>query len=287
MNNLTKTLKKQGVSKNTAHEGIVVDNEDPDQLGRIRVRIKELNQNIEDKHLPWCIPKFAHVDGAKGGDDFDRSGTFFVPKKKTKVLVEFQDGDPHFPIWRGYTVDEKTKLKETNKNYPNRAIVRFSNGMFILVDTKTNEVFIHNPGDTHLIVQGDMEQHVFGNVQETCHDSQSKAIDNYFLNDKDLPIKEAKQSQQKKTNFKGLGKKSGSGNRHVHVKGDYTLKIEGDRITEITGNDTTKVRGNKTTEVQGNMSVKVKGQYSLDVSGTATMKAGGILTLKGSLIKIN
>jgi hypothetical protein len=285
--NLTKFFKPQGVGKFTSHEAVVVDNKDKDRLGRIKVRIKELHQGIEDEHLPWCIPKFGHADGAKGKDAFDRSGTFYVPKKGTKVLVEFQDGNPHYPVWKGYTVDDTTRLKEMNKNYPDRACLRFSTGAFIIIDTKTNEVMIHNPGDMHLIIQGDIEQSVHGNMQETTHSSKDKAIDSYLRSDKELPVGEAKQHQEKKVNFKGLGKTTKSGNRHIHVGGDYTLYVEGDRITHVDGDDTTIVKGNKITKVQGYFDTTVQGYWKVTGSSTGEIKMSSTLTVNASMIFLN
>lgn len=300
--NMTKHLRKQGLNKTTLHEAEVVNNKDPDRLGRIRVRIKELHQGIKDEHLPWCIPRFGHIDGAKGGDDVGRSGTFYVPKKGTKVLVEFQDGNPHYPIWHGYTVDDKSRLKETNKNYPDRAIVRFSSGAFVMYDSKTNELFVHNPGDLHMIVQGDVEMNVHGNMQEVCH-TQKSGIDKYFTGDKDLPIGATSQKQNKKTNFQGLGKKSGSGNRHLHIEGDYTIKVNGDMITKVKGDYRLETEGKVSIKSKGDVDVQSKGDISntskksinqnaasdinLNADGEINLTAAGAITLTGSTINLN
>ena len=276
--NLTKHFTKQGPNKNTSHEAIVVDNNDPDELCRITCRIQELHQGIEDKYLPWCIPKFGHADGAKGGDHFDRSGTMYIPKKGTKVLVEFQDGDPHYPVWSGYTVDDTTKLKEISENYPDRAIVRFSTGAFMLIDTKTNEVFFHNPGDTYKIVQGDVEQDVYGDMQFVVGGSQGKSVDSYFTGNDAFPVKAAKQSQTKNVDWKGLGE-SGSGNFHVEVTGDYTMHVGGNRIVHIDGDDTLVVGGKQ--------DITVGESYSLQVGSTGTMEFGATLTVNASSIFLN
>ena len=229
-----------------------------------------LHQGIEDTMLPWAIPKFSHVDGAKGGDAFDRSGTFYVPKIGTKVLIEYQNGDPHYPVWKGYTVDDTTTLKEIVKNYPNRAIERFSTGAFMMIDTSTNEVWFHNPGDTYKIIQGDLEQDAYGDVQFVIGNSQSNGIDPYFTGEDALPVKKAQQSQKKKVKWKGLGS-HGSGNLHIEVLGDYTMKVQGNRIVEIAGDDILKVGGDQIIRVGGNID----------------MTAGGNLTCKASNIFLN
>lgn len=277
--NLTKHLVKQGVNKTTLHEAVVVDNKDPDKLGRIKARIKELHQGIEDKHLPWAIPLFGHADGAKGGKDFDRSGTFYVPKKGHKVLIRFQDNDVHHPIWSGYTVDDKTRLMEMNKNYPDRACVRFSNGSFIIIDTHSHELFIHNAGDLYTITQGDMETNNLGNVQHVVGKSQGTAIDKYFTNDKELPVKDTKQHQEKKVKWKGLGSGSKSGNYHVEVEGDYTVHVKGNRIVHIDGTDELVVGRSR--------DVKIGTSWDLQAGTTGKIQCGATLTCKASIIMLN
>ena len=283
--NLTKAIKKQGLRPNVDHEGVVVDNEDPKKLGRIRVRIAKLHEGIKDEHLPWCIGKFAHVDGAKGTNAQSRSGIFFVPKKGSKVLVEFQDGDAHYPVYKGYTIDQDTRLKECNKNYPNRAVVRFGNGAMIIVDTHSNELFIHNPGDTYLIVQGDLHQQVWGDQQEICHASKNKAIDNYFVGDDDLPIGACEQHQTKSVPFGGEGS-ANSGNRNIVVGGDFTVTVEGNRVVNVKGNDTLIVGGKISVKSKHDYAVKAN---SVNLYSTTDIKieAKGELNLVGSIININ
>ena len=322
--NLTKLFKKQGLDKSTSHEAVVVNNDDTKSgsstdsdssggsgdsssggssdgsqptvgLGRIQARITGIHEGIEDKMLPWAIPKYAHVDGAKGGDDFDRSGTFYVPKVGTKVLIEYQDNDPHYPVWSGYTVDDTTALKEISKNYPNRAIMRFSTGAFMMIDTQTNETWIHNPGDMYMIVQGDVEMDVFGNMQEVVGKLKGKAIDPYFLDDENLPIKEAEQSQTNNVEYLGLGTPSKSGNRHIQTDGDLTMRIGGNRIVIIEGDDTLTVKGKQTITVDGdivtnggkNIELNADGAVKITAGSDIKMEANGTLSCKASNIFLN
>jgi uncharacterized protein involved in type VI secretion and phage assembly len=283
--NLTKLLRKQGLRPNVDIEGIVIDNKDSERRCRVKVRIKELHKGIKDAHLPWCISK-ANALGAKGGNVIGSSGIVAIPKIGTKVLVEFQDGDPHFPVYKPYTHDDETLLAEANKNYPNRAVIRFGNGTVFIIDTATNEMFIHNPGDLYQIVQGDLHTQVFGDSQETCAASKTAAIDPYFIGDEELPISKAKQHQTKSVQFKGLGK-HGSGNKHIDIGGDYSMTIQGNRITEIFGNDQLTVHGKSTTEIKKSMQVNVKGTITVQSESTITIDAKSELKLKGSIINLN
>lgn len=286
MQNIHRNFEKQGLNADIEYEAIVVDNNDPDKLGRIRARIEHINEGIKDEHLPWAIAYFGHVDGAKGGDVRERSGVFFVPKKGTKVFIRFQDGNPHYPIWRGYVVDDKTRLKETNKHYPDRALVRFSNGSMVLIDTKSNELFIHSRGDMNLVVQGDLHTNVHGNVQEKCAMSKGKAIDPYILGDKEMPISEFDISQTKNMTFEGLEDHTPTGNKHIYVENDYTIKVDGDYTTEVKGNYKLKVKGKFLTEVVGTTDFKTDSTFTVKAKSDVLIQ-GSTVSVKGSMIWLN
>lgn len=102
--------------------GVVVDTSDPQQMGRVRVRVEAYGdtQFIDDGNLPWavmCTP-FAgmihqtsfsrgpyesdHVDGPLA------YGMFNVPKVGAIALVSCLDGDPMTRVVVGYTHVEQT-----------------------------------------------------------------------------------------------------------------------------------------------------------------------------------
>lgn len=244
--NLTKFLKPGGLDKGMKYEAVVVNNNDPRQLGRIQARIAGIFDGIEDDHLPWAIPKFQHADGAynPGGDALDRSGTFHVPKNKHIVSLQFPTGDPHIPVWGSYTVDEKVALPERKKNYPDRAVIKFSNGMYIIVDTKTNEIFFNNPGDVDMTILGDVNQYIVGN-QQLVVSSTKGLIPSYLLNAPDTVLSRLSPKPTRAIPFTGLLGPAPAGNRHIHVTGNQTMLVEGNRSTVINGNDMLQVGMNR------------------------------------------
>ena len=76
------------------YRGVVVDNIDPLQLGRVLVRVP----NVFDGDTRWampCVPVAGH-----------QSGLFLLPPVGAPVWVEFEQGDAVLPIWvGGYWVD--------------------------------------------------------------------------------------------------------------------------------------------------------------------------------------
>ena len=72
------------------YRGVVVDNRDPSSIGRVRARVPDaLGDNVSGWALP-CTPY-----AGRG------VGLFLVPPADALIWVEFEHGDPDFPIWSG------------------------------------------------------------------------------------------------------------------------------------------------------------------------------------------
>ncbi len=74
------------------YRGIVVDNADPEQLGRLKVKVPSvLGNDIVTGWASACVPY--------GGDV--NQGMLFIPEVEAGVWIEFEEGDLEFPIWVG------------------------------------------------------------------------------------------------------------------------------------------------------------------------------------------
>src|SRR5271170_7339231 len=72
------------------YRGLVVENVDPLQVGRIQAQVPDvLGETTSSWALP-CVP-------AAG----IQAGCFIVPPIGSQVWIEFEQGDPDFPIWTG------------------------------------------------------------------------------------------------------------------------------------------------------------------------------------------
>ncbi len=70
--------------------GVVTDNQDPLQIGRVRARVPDVTG---DQESGWAMPCFPF-----GGSGM---GFFALPSVGAGVWVEFEHGDPDYPIWVG------------------------------------------------------------------------------------------------------------------------------------------------------------------------------------------
>lgn len=71
------------------YRGTVINNVDPMQMGRIQVSVPDVSITPSTYALP-CLP-MAGIN----------SGVFTVPPIGALVWIEFEHGDPDFPIWVG------------------------------------------------------------------------------------------------------------------------------------------------------------------------------------------
>jgi hypothetical protein len=72
------------------YRGLVVENIDPEQIGRVLVQVPDVLGEIPSSWAMPCVP-------AAG----IQSGCFIVPPIASQVWVEFEQGDPDYPIWTG------------------------------------------------------------------------------------------------------------------------------------------------------------------------------------------
>jgi hypothetical protein len=72
------------------YRGTVVDNVDPEQIGRLLVMVPDVLGVTPSSWALPCVP-------AAGVE----SGVFVVPAIGANVWVEFEQGDPDYPIWVG------------------------------------------------------------------------------------------------------------------------------------------------------------------------------------------
>jgi uncharacterized protein involved in type VI secretion and phage assembly len=72
------------------YRGTVLNNIDPMQMGRIMVQVPDVSNVLPSSWAMPCLP-FAGI----------QNGFFAVPTVGSGVWVEFEQGNPDYPIWTG------------------------------------------------------------------------------------------------------------------------------------------------------------------------------------------
>ena len=82
------------------YEGAVYDNKDPEYLGRVKLVCPAVYGDAVFND--WVYSK-----GSFGGKD---KGLYAIPDKGDPIWVEFQTGDPSYPVWTYGHTDTKSKI---------------------------------------------------------------------------------------------------------------------------------------------------------------------------------
>lgn len=103
------------------YRGTVSDNEDPDNLGRIKAKVPCL---LGEEETGWALPAFIY-----GGKS--EQGLFAVPDVDAGVWIEFERGDLSYPIWTG-TWFTSGAIPESAK--PGQKVLKTMSGHKIIFD---------------------------------------------------------------------------------------------------------------------------------------------------------
>ena len=72
------------------YRGTVLQNVDPQQMGRIQVMVPDVSGLLPSSWAMPCVPIAGKL-----------SGVYVVPQIGAGVWIEFEQGDPDYPIWTG------------------------------------------------------------------------------------------------------------------------------------------------------------------------------------------
>jgi len=123
----------------SSYRGYVVDNIDEDGLGRIKVKIPAVTR--EKTHPAWAYPK--NQMGGKG------YGMQMLPLIGDLIWVEFEHGDPRFPIWNfaHYTKGDKPEEFTSPKIYGFKS----PKGQTIIIDDLEEKIIINHGENEGLV----------------------------------------------------------------------------------------------------------------------------------------
>ncbi|CAB4185223.1 hypothetical protein UFOVP1492_98 [uncultured Caudovirales phage] len=108
----------------SSYRGTVVSNEDPDHLGRLRLKVPQIYGDEQPER--WAF--------AKGMYSGNQHGLYAMPQQGDLVWVSFENGDPRYPIWQyGHPVS-KELIPDSERPKPDAVVLLTPAGQKILLD---------------------------------------------------------------------------------------------------------------------------------------------------------
>ncbi|HEU4578339.1 MAG TPA: phage baseplate assembly protein V [Polyangiaceae bacterium] len=124
---LSELLERQQHKYFGKYRGFVEDRDDPDQLGRLKLRVPSV---LEGAVTGWAWPASPFAGAGRG--------FLFLPQKDDIVWVEFIEGELEHPVWSGggwAKPGGTSEIPEDAKaNYPDTAVLRTKFGLVIVMD---------------------------------------------------------------------------------------------------------------------------------------------------------
>jgi hypothetical protein len=195
------------------YSGQVVDNNDPDQQGRVRIRIFGVfDEDIPDNNLPWAIPDFNFIGSTLG--------SFVVPPLETLVKVYFENDDIYLPRYTTKVL-KKDQMNDSHfiagltENYPDSMIFfETDTGEYFKINRATNvTTYRHSSG---LMVDIDADGNLkIDNTDISISSNPNNASDSSKIGNITLNIKS---------------------NLDINVGGDMTIMCEGKFKVQSTEN---------------------------------------------------
>lgn len=232
------------------YRGIVVSNQDPEKLGRVKINVPQVSgKNIMEA---WAWPS-----GLVGGEEF---GSFFIPPKGASVWVTFENGDPNHPIWEGGHWARGKTPEVARRTNPDNRVFQTKNWILEMDDQEGSEKFKitdRTSGNSFEFDtdSGDFNLNVTGNENVTTEGNTTHSV---------------------------------SGNIAHEISGNKTDNISGNNTSTVTGNSSENVTGNKSISCVG-FSLAATGLSTMTFgSATVTLSPSEIsFSVGGHTLEIN
>ena len=267
-----------------AQRAVVMDNKDPEQMGRVRVQFSWQEIQNSDLMTPWI--RIAQAHGGEG------KGSYIIPETGEEVMVGFENGNAEKPYVIG-TLYHGEQRPEGNWYSDSNDIKAFRtrNG---------HTVEVHDVGEGGFIriYDHDQENYILTySTDEKLIKLESKGnIELYADNDiimkagNDMKIEVGHDCEETIENDQKVWVKV---NQNVHVGNNQQLNVDEDQQNTITGNQDSKV--GKKSSLQATDIVIDASQKVQMLSQTHEQKAdskmaidgGSLIDIKADNVKIN
>ena len=149
------TYEKFGQDDKGRWTGKVVDNSDPDKLGRVKIVVFGYYDDLAEFALPWAVPDLGYIGGT--------NGNFVVPEVGTFVRGYFDQGDIQKPIYDSVAFSEmtarnlmKNPLVNKLEDYPHKMVLlETDQGDYMTLNRKDGETIFHHRTGLTITIGGD------------------------------------------------------------------------------------------------------------------------------------
>lgn len=173
----TGTYEKFSQDPHDRWTGKVIDNLDPEMLGRVKILVFGYYDELAEFALPWAVPDISYIGGS--------NGSFVVPEVGTFVRGYFDQGDIQKPIYDSVAFSEMTATNKTKnmminklQNYPHKMVLMETDqGDYLTLNRFDGETKFHHRSGLDITIGADGSLTIntgagysqLGNIKIECH----------------------------------------------------------------------------------------------------------------------
>jgi hypothetical protein len=249
-------------------EAKVTDTTDPEELGRIQLKVYPELAEIPDTDCPWCFPHTGGVHSKSFGMPLNGQLISCIVWSKywnEITFLPFSITNPTEHLFAKWKENQKPKISDM-KDEPEEehfVVEEYEDGFTEFHDTKNNQHGFLHPKGTFVTINKDGD--VF-----------MQSIKRLTFHNKDSDLMLEADSESGDVTFKTKGKTDST------IDKDAVKTIKGKQTTESTGDATFTYKANWKVTVTGNTEIKTTGNTSIESTGTMNIKSSGPCTVESS-----
>lgn len=262
-------------------EAIVTSVEDPEELGRIQLRVLPELSEHEESDLPWCFPESSGIHGKSFGlPQVDQAVSCIVWTKLwceiTYLPMVIRKPKEHpFQDW----MDNQRSLIDDMANDPEEkdlVVEQYSDDFSQYHDVGNSEHGFVHPSGTYVSVDKDGTAWMKGVKELHLHDGDGnfEAVIDFTSGD----IKLTSKGKQEKT-IEGDVKEIIKGKQEVEVDQDSELTVKGKWKVSVTGDASIESKG--AVNIKATSSCKVEATSEVNIKAPQCVIDSQILNFKG------
>ena len=252
--------------------GIVTNNQDPDNMGRVKVKFPSLGQNEgQDIESHWC--RMTTIMAGPG------QGVAYFPEANDEVVVSFLNGDPTQgyvlgAVWNGNDNLPKPPSKLVTGSLTIRRVQRSRLGHEIVLDdspdpTQGIEIIDKTEKNYIKIVTQDNKIKIY--AEQDIEVKSTRGNISVKTDQGNIDVATSNGNVSAKTSSGNVSVEASTGKTDITSMQDITLKSNAGKVS---------ITGTAGVDITSPAQTSVKGMASLDLT------SGGVTSVKGSMVSL-
>jgi uncharacterized protein involved in type VI secretion and phage assembly len=250
---------------------VVTDTDDPEGIGRIRVKFYWQDSKSQS---PWLRVSTPYAGNNKG--------FFFIPEIGEEVLIGFENNNAEKPYVIGALYNGKNKPDDWKTSDNTKKGIRTQGGHTIIFNDSSGneEITIYDTSNVNTITLSSHGKLLTikcqGDIKIDAENINITANKDYTLDVKG----QIKITSGKDTSLDAGGNCKITASQSVDVKASQNVEVQASQNVELNASASLKASGSSSAEISG-ATLTAKG------SATAELSAGGQTVVKGGIVMIN